>query len=74
MGKPGSAPTKMTDREAAETWRYQKARDQLNPAWDGDSWEGLTKRQQTAFIKSEQAKQRAAAAYLAKVMPKATKP
>ena len=43
----------MTDRELAESWRYQKARDQLNPAWDGDSWEGLTKRQQVAFAKSE---------------------
>ena len=26
---------KLTDRELAETWRYQKVRDQLNPAWDG---------------------------------------
>jgi len=48
-------PTKLTDREAAETWRYQKARGQLNLVWDGDSWEGLTKRQQAAFAKSVQA-------------------
>lgn len=64
MAKSGSA---LTDRELSESWRYQKVRDQLNPAWDGDSWEGLTKRQQTAFAKSEQKKQKDAIDYIKRV-------
>jgi hypothetical protein len=64
---------KLTSRELAETWQYQKVRDLLDPAWDGDSWEGLTRRQQVAFAKSEQAKKNAALEYLAKVMPRSKK-
>jgi len=65
-----SPADKLTDRALAEIWRYQKARDQLNPAWDGDSWEGLTKRQQSVFAKSEEKKKADALSYLTKVMPK----
>jgi hypothetical protein len=62
-------PVTLTDREAAESWVHQKARDQLNPAWDGDSWAVLTKAQQPAFIRAEKRKRQDALAYLAKVMP-----
>jgi hypothetical protein len=51
---------KLTERELAESWRYQKARDQLNPAWDGEDWAALSKRQQAGFAKAEQEREQAA--------------
>ena len=57
---------KLTDRELSETWRYQKVRDQLHSAWDGDDWDGLAKRRQIAFAKSEQLKAQAALDYIAR--------